>query len=336
VTSFSLGIGLTNACDLSCAHCYRGTGNDQLSVQDLIAAVEAVPTRSVNFGTGENGLHPDFARAIELLVGRGIAVTMTTNGHSAKVLPDEILAQLRDVEFSIDYPTREAHDAARGAGNWDLIAEQMERCARLRVGSAIVSVLMSSNKKALPALVRLAGERGALLRVNVFQSVQNAKFSLSYADFWDGWREALACADVVVCGEPILRAVLGIPAQPGAGCGVRTIRVTPRGAVVPCVYGGDAELSLPDLVRLGPAVVEEQSFRRLAQVPEPCRPCPELENCHGGCASRRLLQGGLELADEYCPFLRGERLELRATMADLGRDLPKAASACTTILKPRG
>src|SRR5262245_52948208 len=123
----ALGVGLTNACDLRCAHCYRGTGDDALDVDELLDAVAAIPIRAVTFGTGENGLHPDFPRAVRELVRRGVAVTMTTNGYSAKVLSDDALRSMADVEFSIDFPDEAAHDRARGEGNWALILEQMNR-----------------------------------------------------------------------------------------------------------------------------------------------------------------------------------------------------------------
>jgi radical SAM protein with 4Fe4S-binding SPASM domain len=332
---FALGVGLTNACNLRCAHCYRSTGEDELGVDEVLDAALAIPTRAVNFGTGENGLHADFPRAVEELVKRGISVTMTTNGYSAEALPDRLLATMSDVEFSIDYPDRIAHDAARGAGNWDLIEAQMDRCRRLGVSTTIVSVLMSENANALPSLARLAGERAALLRVNVYQAVHNAVLALGFVQFWEAWRALFAVADLVTCGEPILRAVLGLPAQAGAGCGVQTVRITPRGAVVPCVYGGDAELGIADLHRLGEAIVEHPAFTRLRVIPEPCTRCPHVEACRGGCASRRLLRGGLDRADEYCPILRGEDMRLDVRLADLGRIPPKAASACTVIVKPR-
>ncbi len=333
--SFALGIGLTNACNLSCAHCYRATGTDALSREEVIRATLAVPTRAVNFGTGENGLHPDLPWLVRDLTSRGIAVTMTTNGFSSEVLSDDVLRLFQDVELSIDYPTREAHDEARGAGNWDLIERQMARLRALGVPATIVSVLMSTNYRALPDLARLAADRGATLRVNVFQSVRGDAFALTYDQFWEAWRRLFEVADLVTCGEPILRAVLGIPRAPGAGCGVETVRVTPRGAVVPCVYGSDAALRLEDLERDGVGVVEHESFKRLRVVPDACRACPHVDTCGGGCASRRVLRGDLDRPDEYCPFVRGEAASLEATLAQVGRAMPKASSACTTIVRLR-
>ncbi len=333
---FSLGIGLTNACNLACEHCYRATGSDELSMDQVLRATAAVPTRAVNFGTGENGLHPEFAATVQALVKRGIAVTMTTNGYSAQVLSDEVLSLFRDVEFSIDYPSAAAHNGARGEGNWELIDEQMARCRRLGVATTLISVLMSNNAKAMPALLALAGKRGAFLRVNVYQAVQRDMNVPSFDEFWGAFAALLKDGDLIACGEPIVRAMLDIPRTPGAGCGVETIRITPRGALVPCVYGGDDALDLSDLDRLGPAVVEQALFTKLNAVPPGCRKCPHLATCGGGCPSRRLLRGSLDDADPYCPILRNTEVPLAAMVHDLGRSLPKASSACTTIFRWRG
>src|SRR5262249_16741904 len=134
---------------------------------------------------------------------------------------------------------------------------------------------------------------------------------------------------------PIVRAVLGLQRIEGAGCGVRTVRITPRGAVVPCVYGADDALSVDDLERLGSSIVDEASFARLRAVPEPCLPCPHVTTCGGGWGSRRQLNGGLDQPDEYCPFVRGDRTGLPVVSAGSARQRPKAASACTTIVELR-
>ncbi len=332
-----LGVGLTNACDLRCAHCYRSVGHDELSSSQVLAAVDAAPTRAVNFGTGESGLHPEFASLVRLLRARGIDSTVTTNGYSAAVLDDDTLSMLRDVEFSVDFPTEEAHDTARGPGNWTLIEKQMARCRELGVRTTIITVMMSNNYRALPALARLAFDRGALLRVNVYQAVRSDLFSLSYDQFWEGFRGLFAVADLVTCGEPILRAVLGMPKAEGSGCGAQTVRLTPRGAVVPCVYGGDSALGLDDLVRLGRAIGDEPAFQSLRVVPNACTACPQVETCGGGCPSRRAMRGTLDEPDVYCPFVRGDNVTFEGVRERMRTEaMPaKGASACTTIVKWR-
>ena len=58
---FALGVGLTNECNLACAFCYRDpTRVDRLSLEQVRSVMRSLPIRSVNLGTGENGMHPDF------------------------------------------------------------------------------------------------------------------------------------------------------------------------------------------------------------------------------------------------------------------------------------
>ncbi len=65
---FSVGVGLTNACDLACAHCYRDVDRvDQLTEAQVLGVCDDLPVRSVNLGTGENGLHPDYAAIVRAL-----------------------------------------------------------------------------------------------------------------------------------------------------------------------------------------------------------------------------------------------------------------------------
>jgi MoaA/NifB/PqqE/SkfB family radical SAM enzyme len=68
---FSVGVGLTNACDLACAHCCRDTERvDQLTESQVLGVCDALPVRSVNLGTGESGLHPEYAAIVPTVVGR--------------------------------------------------------------------------------------------------------------------------------------------------------------------------------------------------------------------------------------------------------------------------
>jgi radical SAM protein with 4Fe4S-binding SPASM domain len=249
------------------------------------------------------------------------------------VLRDDVLRLMRDVEFSIDFPTRESHDVARARGNWDLIDAQMARCRALGVSTAIVTVLMSSNHRAMKELVALAGARGSLLRVNVYQPVRHDLASPTFDEFWRAWSDLLEVADVVACGEPIVRAVLGWPAIEGEGCGRNTLRLTPRGEIVGCVYEQDARMRIEDLVRVGSEGVE--SHDASDALPAACEPCAQRNACRGGCTSRRRLAGGVAAPDAYCPFVRGANVAVRKPPIPTGPVPPKAASACTTILRPR-
>src|SRR5215472_7363392 len=103
---FSIGLGLTNDCNLACAHCYRDTDRiDRLKLDDVRRICDSVPVRSVNLGTGENGLHPDFRAILRYLRDRGITIALTSNGHTAEILSDDELLSFADLEFSLDFAT---------------------------------------------------------------------------------------------------------------------------------------------------------------------------------------------------------------------------------------
>src|SRR5438046_6864094 len=80
---FSVGVGLTNACDLACAHCYRDTERvDELTESQVLGVCNSLPVRSINLGTGENGLHPEYAAIVAALGARGVKLSLTSNGYT--------------------------------------------------------------------------------------------------------------------------------------------------------------------------------------------------------------------------------------------------------------
>src|SRR5262249_21840246 len=143
---FALGIGLTNECNLACAFCYRDpTRLDRLSLEQVRAVMKSLPVRSVNLGTGENGMHPHFAEFVSYLRSEPINVTITSNGYSIEALDDAEVTAFHDVEFSLDYPTEAEQDRQRGPGNWKLIHKQAARCRDLGVSVTFIAVMMRSN-----------------------------------------------------------------------------------------------------------------------------------------------------------------------------------------------
>ncbi|HEX9111760.1 MAG TPA: radical SAM protein [Terriglobales bacterium] len=330
----ALGLGLTNECNLSCAFCYRDpTRTDRLSLDQVKSVMERLPIRSVNLGTGENGMHPDFKAILEYLRKKPIKLTITSNGHSVAVLEDDELGAFHDIEFSLDYPASAEQDAQRGNGNWELIHRQAERCVRLGLPVTIVAVMMKANYLRLAEVAREAKRFEAPLRVNVYQAVRSDIYALSYAEYWEGFRRLFAETDVIAIGEPLIRAMAGLPPLRG-GCGVSTVRVTPRATTQPCVYWPGAGEPLSDLISMGLDILDSVPFNQARTLPDACQPCEFRDSCHGGCAGRRRLQGALLEPDYYCPIVRGERRSLRIHMA-AARDLPKLGSSCTTVVIAR-
>ena len=332
--TMALGLGLTNECNLACSFCYRDpTRADRLSLDQVKAVMECLPVRSVNLGTGENGMHPDFKAILAYLQTKPVKLTITSNGHSVAVLEDNELSAFHDIEFSLDYPTQAEQDAQRGNGNWELIHQQAERCVRLGVPVTIIAVMMKSNYLRLTEVARVAKQFDAPLRVNVYQAVRSDLYALSYEEYWEGFRRLFEETDVIAVGEPLVRAMAGLPPLRG-GCGVNTVRVTPRGTTQPCVYWPGSGEPLSDLISVGLDILDSVPFSQARTLPNACEPCEFRETCHGGCAGRRRLQGALLQPDSYCPIIRGQRPTLRIRMA-ANRDLPKLSSSCTTVVIAR-
>lgn len=333
-TGISLGLGLTNECNLACSFCYRDPNRtDRLSLDQVKSVMERLPVRSVNLGTGENGMHPDFKAILAYLRTREVKLTLTSNGHSVAVLEDQELRAFHDIEFSLDYPTQPEQDAQRGAGNWELIHQQGARCVRLGVPVTIIAVMMKSNYLRLAEVARVAKRFSAPLRVNVYQAVRSDLYALTYEEYWKGFQQLFANTDVIAIGEPLVRAMAGLPPLAG-GCGVSTVRVTPRATTQPCVYWPGTGEPLSALILAGPEILDSAPFGQARTLPEACQSCEFRATCHGGCAGRRQLQGAPGQPDFYCPIMRGERPRLTVRMA-ANRDLPKVGSSCTTVVIAR-
>ena len=327
-TAFSVGIGLTNECNLRCAHCYRpDMVLERLTREDVRAVCDAVTVGSMNLGVGENGLHSEYRGILEDLAARGIKTSITSNGLSIHSLSDGELARFHSVELSLDFPTEREHDAFRGAGNWHTVVTALERCAGLGVPVTVTAVMMTINYLRLPALARVAAGFGANLRVNVYQPSRTNRFTLAYQEFWEGFRHLAAATRLIATTEPVLAGVLGLENFAGPGCGRSTVRVAPDGRIMPCTYWPGSRLTIADLERAGMEIVQADEFVEARRTPAACAGCP----CRGGCAGRRALIGHAEAADPYCPFARGERIVLDWERG-ARQDLPKVGSACTTVV----
>jgi radical SAM protein with 4Fe4S-binding SPASM domain len=333
-TGICLGLGLTNECNLACAFCYRDPARtDRLSLEQVKSLMERLPVRSVNLGTGENGMHPEFKAILKYLQTKPVKLTITSNGHSVSVLEDNELRAFHDIEFSLDYPTQPEQDAQRGDGNWELIHQQANRCVRLGTPVTVIAVMMKSNYLRLADVARVAKQFAAPLRVNVYQAVRSDIYALTYEEYWEGFRALFAQTDVIAIGEPLVRAMAGMAPVAG-GCAVSTVRVTPRATTQPCVYWPGLGEPLSALLSAGCDILNSIPFEQARTLPQACEPCEFRDSCHGGCAGRRRLQGALLEPDVYCPIIRGQRPTLPIQMA-AHRDLPKLSSSCTTVVIAR-
>lgn len=329
----SLGIGLTSNCNLHCAHCYRNQERiDNLTLADIKMVCDNLDIGSIGFGTGENGLNPDYFAIIKYLHQRQIRMTLASNGYTLSITPDEELRYFSDVEFSVDFPDQERQDRFRGPGNWQTVLKGVERCRRLGIRVSILAVLMNLNYQDLADVAHLAASLGADFRVNVYQPMYTPEFMPDFQQYWEAFKILFDRTEVISVTEPLVNTFMGLNGLDGAPCGGGSMRVTPDRKLKACTYWPESELTIDDLEGGKERIFESPEFRQTHQIPEFCRHCDHVANCGGGCAARRKLRGQLDAPDEYCPIFRDRKVELKARLSTAQKPL-RTGSICTTIVR---
>lgn len=333
--SVALGVGLTSACTFSCRHCYSGGGRDpvQMDIDALFSFISALDVDSVNLGTGESCLHPEFHRVLEEFHERAVPVALTTAGPSVKALSDDELSRMHDIDFSLDFPEAALHDGWRAPGAFDMVMEGLERCRRLGVTSSVAMCLMEQNAACMEDMCSLCSSLGVSLRVNVYKPVSRREYQASYDSFWQAVNVLFRCSSRAVSSEPVVNAALSavngsaVFNMGGSPCGVHSLRIRPDGTILPCVYWDRSPLNMTDH-RAGGALAFPSCD---LPVPGECRDCPHLNICHGGCAGRRLYTGS-HRPDIYCFLAPGRETPALTTPLPLTADrYIHAAYLCTII-----
>lgn len=329
----SLGIGLTSDCNLACAHCYRDQNQvHNLTLGDIQTVCESIPVGSIGFGTGENGLNPDYFEILEYLHARHIKLSLASNGYTLGITPDEKLKYFSDVEFSVDFPDPHRQDEFRGRGNWQTVMDGIERCGRLGIRVSILAVLMNLNYKDLGKIAALAASFGADFRVNVYQPMYTDKFMPRFDQYWQAFGILFETAEIISVTEPLVNTFLGLNGLRGTPCGGRSMRVTPDRHLKACVYWPESQLTIADLATRQESVFETPYFRQTRQTPRFCLKCEYIQNCGGGCAGRRKLRGRLDEPDEFCPIFKGKRIKIEGQLSSASQPT-RTGSICTTIVR---
>jgi MoaA/NifB/PqqE/SkfB family radical SAM enzyme len=167
-------VELTNICNLHCSYCLRDedalyhTRANFFSVELLRRVVrearEAVGAKQVMFTGGETTLHPRFGEVLEAVGAEGLTCSFVTNGwHFERVWPAVAAnrAALSHVSFSLDGPTREAHDRWRGEGSFVRVVRAFARCQAARLPFVVKVGLRRDTLPLLEQLALFAARMGA-------------------------------------------------------------------------------------------------------------------------------------------------------------------------------
>lgn len=353
--NWNVGWGFTKLCNLNCSHCYNSSGKRdslELTVEEAKRVVDTLKennVKSINYGTGECGLLPDFWELVEYVHEKGIMQGLTTNGSSVN---DKTIATIKkclnDVDVSLDYAVEEAHNKFRGNHlAWRWAINGLRLLQEHDIERSITTCITSQNCDTgnLTGLLDIAREYGAHFRINWFKPTgrgkENQYLKLSIDQVNDTFRWLMNNTKVIALPDPYFSSLLGIKnGTDGCPCGQVSFRITPTGVVVPCVYF-TKEFDNLNLRQDGfQEVVNSGLFQRIRgrNIPE-CRDCSVSETCRGGCASRAYLEhGSLDKPDAFCYKTHGitenpfSDLKIEFTP---GKSMVHDNYLCTIIMEPK-
>jgi MoaA/NifB/PqqE/SkfB family radical SAM enzyme len=321
-TITTIGVGLTNRCNLNCDHCYsRKMAERSFSLDDAKKILSAFPfLKSVNFGTGESILNNQFEEIVDLFQSKGVKLAITSNGLSVNKMKEETLVKFDDVDVSIDFPIKELHDRWRKKeGLFDDAVRAIERCKKFNINVSIVSVLMANNYDSFRKFKQLLDKYDVNLRINLYKAVNKDEFTPSYEQFWEAIKVMSENFEVVSCSEPILSLFWDEIAD-GSKCG-NSVRIHPDGSISSCVY-----------VRDNGGRDEFNANKKIP--PKLCEGCVVLKKCLGGCYGRRVVENRQELPDMFCPFFNKKKIpEIVFKKYAGGKELIHSSYLCTIILR---
>ena len=188
----------TTACNLHCRTCIRNVWEDaeaQMSMATfgrVLDSLSELPDlqRVVFTGFGEPLTHPDILEMIGAVRGRGLAVTVGTNGLllNAELVGQMIELGVDRLVVSLDGVQQETYSSVRGAtlsqvlDNLRGLNEAKRRLGSLTPALAIEFVVLRSNVQDLPELTRLASRLGAarVLVSNVLPYTEEMRGEMLY------------------------------------------------------------------------------------------------------------------------------------------------------------
>ena len=326
----------TNACNLSCRHCYRDAGakaEEELSTEEGLALIDQVAGAGFKimiFSGGEPLMRPDIYELVACAAGKGLRPVFGTNGT---LLTGAVAEKLKKtgaaaMGISLDSTDPEQHDRFRGApGAWQAAVDGMRACRRAGLPFQVHTTVMDWNYEQVEALTDLAVREGAAAHHVFFlvptgRAVNMEAESLrarQYENLLHRLMEKQKTVPIEVkptCAPQFMRIArqMGLKLRFQKGClaGVAYCIINPRGVVQPCAYldipaGNVRETPFGLIWRDNPV------FKRLraGEYGGGCGGCTYRKVC-GGCRARAYFYYGDYMAEEPWCLYREQRSAERA------------------------
>lgn len=322
---WNVGWGTVARCNMNCAFCYsreRRKKAEEIGLEDWIRFVDEnhALINSINYGTGENTLEPEWFRLI-LYIRENypeIRQALTTNGYLSVAVEDEFCyyafqKSIDEVDVSLDFADEQKHIAFRGqphAYQWAL--NTMALCQKL--GKPLTIVFLGSSQNVthsnIDGLFSIARRYGAILRMNMYRPTEgidelSSQFIIDYNTVVDALTYISQNYSILSINDALFSSILtGETISDPSGD--RSIRILADGSITPSTY-------LIQDNYIVASILEKNALQRLEDsdsissivkrvIPDECKTCLFRNQCAGGVYDRRYLWfGTLNHSDPYCP-----------------------------------
>ncbi len=170
-----LNIYLTNACNLSCKHCFMKAGKklkNELNADEWIGVLNEFAHaggQSVTFTGGEPLMNPGFKAIIEAANKANLQITVLTNGLLwTDELVDELSPLLAEVQISIDGVDDASNAQVRTAGTFEKLVHNVIRFSHNDVRVSVATTFTNDNINAADKYVELMNSINGFTSNKVF------------------------------------------------------------------------------------------------------------------------------------------------------------------------
>ena len=161
---------LSYRCNLRCMHCYQNASqpsSDELTIDEQLDVVDQLARAGVSLvvlSGGEPLTNPNLGKLIERIRGRGMTVSIDSNGVLLNESTVHYLKELgvSSIELSLDSVDPAAHDRFRGLeGAFDKTLRAVELSSEAGIFTTVATTATSLNYGQSSELISLAREHGA-------------------------------------------------------------------------------------------------------------------------------------------------------------------------------
>ena len=163
--NLGLVIGLTDKCNLRCAHCLRQPSLNKCDdlpldlLEKILLEGKKMGIRHINLTGGEVGLHSDFDKAIDLITKNQYTFSIVSNGQKIEYYKNMINTYqnqvLKFIAVSIDGATQNTHENIRG-GDFENACNSLRLFKKMNYYTKLIHCVHKNNYDEFDELIKLA------------------------------------------------------------------------------------------------------------------------------------------------------------------------------------